>query len=622
MTQAPRDVRGGGERAIVLAAGFGTRLQPLTFDLPKPLVPIWGEPILARTLRRLRAWGVRDVLLNCHHEAGAILSFAAAHGIDGLRVSLSFEPVILGTGGALRRAQWFLDERRPFWLINGDILFDASPEPFRRALRPPGVIAAAMLDAQRGPRTVAHGGGRIASFRDPAPGREGTATFCGVQLVRPRILDYLPADERFFSIIDAYELARRDGFEVRAVLDGEWFWADIGTPAQYIQAHRDLRPDRSCRPFVARSPGARIERGARLRDCVVWEGAHVRSTADLREAIVGRDTQVAGRVGGIVMRADRGLPGVDCATIEEFGWRPAECAIQPFGARGSARDFTRIAGPRGSVILMRYDPAREENTLYTRHARLLADLGMRVPRVWIDRPAQHSALLEDLGDESLLQRVRRIGTDAALPLYERILDPILRMHRDGPRAVRRRRHPLMPPLDARLLRWEREYFAEHFLAGRLRLSASVVRLILREIAHTIRPLLAAPPALLHRDLQSTNVLLVDDDAPAFIDFQGMRLGPDAYDWASLLCDPYVELPEAAIESLRGLLADRAPADLFWRAAIERLAQALGAFARLGACAGTESFADHIPAALRQLRAALDRVGGLPNLRAVVRDLVA
>ena len=106
-------------KAFILAAGLGTRLRPLTLDAPKPMLPLWGQPMLARTLEQLAAWGVEQVLLNLHHAPGPIVRYLAGQPFPHLRISAVFEPVILGTGGALRNAKWFIDE--PFWLLNADV---------------------------------------------------------------------------------------------------------------------------------------------------------------------------------------------------------------------------------------------------------------------------------------------------------------------------------------------------------------------------------------------------------------------------------------------------------------------------------------------------------------------
>jgi aminoglycoside/choline kinase family phosphotransferase len=146
----------------------------------------------------------------------------------------------------------------------------------------------------------------------------------------------------------------------------------------------------------------------------------------------------------------------------------------------------------------------------------------------------------------------------------------------------------------------------------------------RDLRRVGRKLAQAPSVLVHRDLQSSNILLQDGSPrsgrgePWFIDFQGMRYGPAVYDLASLLCDPYVALPGPLQEELVEQYArsSRNPASirgLFWHAAVQRLGQALGAYGRLSESAETEYFKQYIPPAMEMLARAVSRVSDLPAL---------
>lgn len=604
-------------KAVVLAAGLGTRMRPLTTARPKPLLPFWGQPLLFRLLDRLRDWGVREVLINLHHQPELIREALHDHPPRGLAVSFSHEPVILGTGGVLVRARSFLDDE-PFWMVNADIAFDVDPAPLRDRFARGRPLAACWLHAERGPRTVEMKRGVITSFRSPRPGTPGTFTFCGLQLLAPRILEYLPQAEVFSTIVSAYETGMKAGERVAGVNVPGAFWADLGTPAQYLQAHAEVRPA-GRGPWRACGRNVRIARGAQVENSVLWDDVRVACGAVVRNAIVGRGCRVSGVLEGIALRVADGLDPAERELLRAAGW-PASALALPLGARGSARTFTRVRQGRRSAILIRYDPKRHENTLYAGHARFLAAQGFPVPRVRADDPQRCVTLLEDLGDASILNTARAAPAAVLVRIYRRVLDAVLTLHGPASVAAVREKIELGPAFRPRLYRWEREYFAEHMLQNRLGLEPPRIAAILRELQGVGRRLLRAPLVLVHRDLQSSNVILCRG-RPHFIDFQGMRLGPAVYDLASLLADPYMELDEAVQLGLLDYYAARAPDPdgiraLFWPAVVQRLAQALGAFARLGANRDTAAFTQHIAPAWRMMERALRHQPGLPVLRAL------
>jgi NDP-sugar pyrophosphorylase family protein len=130
--------------AFVLGAGFGERLRPMTLSTPKPLMPIWNRPLLAHTLAQLESWGVKQVYINTHWLPDVMRAFIAAYQ-GPLTLHELHEPEILGTGGCLRALKPHL-KGEPFWLVNGDIVFNCSPEPLLAAFEQSGAFAAAWLE--------------------------------------------------------------------------------------------------------------------------------------------------------------------------------------------------------------------------------------------------------------------------------------------------------------------------------------------------------------------------------------------------------------------------------------------------------------------------------------------
>ena len=218
------------KKAIVLAAGFGTRLRPLTCAVPKPLLPVWGETMLARTVALLRGRGVEDIVVNCHYLHGQIEEWCSANSCRAVH-----EPEILGTGGVLNPLREWIGSD-DFYLVNGDIVVDDPP-----ALEADGdgVIGAAAVVAE-GPRTieVEPGSGFVTCWRSPDPGWEGTFTYCGFSVFKAEILNYVER-EGFSSIVEACEKAMMDGKFVKAFTGGNFRWTDAGTVESYVAVNRD-----------------------------------------------------------------------------------------------------------------------------------------------------------------------------------------------------------------------------------------------------------------------------------------------------------------------------------------------------------------------------------------------
>ena len=185
-------------KAIVLAAGLGTRLRPITVSRPKPLLPVRGEPMLARILDMLVSWGVEEIQVNAHYLADQVAAFVADYQggepeAKGVKVSVSREEAILGTGGVLRPLQdWIGND--PFWLVNGDIVVeDLDPEPIEEAFARSGNFAGCWMSEDFGPRTIeADPEGRVCNWKSDDAGYPGTYTYCGVALLSPEVLRFLP----------------------------------------------------------------------------------------------------------------------------------------------------------------------------------------------------------------------------------------------------------------------------------------------------------------------------------------------------------------------------------------------------------------------------------------------
>jgi len=241
-------------KAMVLAAGLGTRLRPLTDDRPKALVEVAGRTMLEIALTRLRYAGIREVIVNTHHYAEMVEAWLRAHAPNDMRIEISREDELLDTGGGLKRAAWFFrepgpDADEPFLLHNVDVLstidFAAMVEAHRKS------SALATLAAQHRPTSrylLFDKDGKLCGRRAgndgptelalPAAGPQALA-FAGVHVLSPRIFSML-REEGAFSIIPAYLRLAAQGERIAQFRADQFYWRDLGRPADVEHAARDV----------------------------------------------------------------------------------------------------------------------------------------------------------------------------------------------------------------------------------------------------------------------------------------------------------------------------------------------------------------------------------------------
>ncbi len=305
--------------------------------------------------------------------------------------------------------------------------------------------------------------------------------------------------------------------------------------------------------------------------------------------------------------------------------------IRPIEKGGSDRKFYRIhCSADQTLILAKYNLEREENRHYVQIAQFLTKNGIRVPEIYFRDPAEGLIWIEDLGERDLYSYqheswlVRRA-------FYESALEQIVKLHSLPESVCLEMKEHLPAEFNAALYRWEQKYFFQNCLGRYFSISESrrkelAALPVLREIA---KHLASLPRVLVHRDFQSQNIIIRNGQA-YLIDFQGMRPGLPHYDLASLLYDPYVDLTETERAELiayyrdlqlkNGITVD-GDFDLKLRlCAMQRLMQALGAYAFLGLVKGHKHFLQHIPNALRSLRAAVATIENLQPLASLLAEV--
>jgi mannose-1-phosphate guanylyltransferase len=323
-------------KAMILAGGLSTRLYPLTKQVPKPLVPVAGVANAEHLIHYLRAYGFDEIAINLHYLADAIVSTLGDGSRFGVRLEYSYEPVLLGSAGAVKQLEGFFG-KETFVVVGCDDLTDLPLDElvtFHRrsdAIATIGLVECEEVD-QYGV-VVLDRNGKIVGFQEKPPkGTERSKLAnTGIYVFQPEIFAHIPADTFYDfgkQVFPAFQSAgeRFYGFDARGA-----YWSDIGTPAEYRRASYDVVRGAFAIPGT-RANGAdltatlgrgveidgpvwigarafvgdmtkivgpsvigndvRIEAGARLERTILWEGASVGAAAVLRDTIVGKDYRV------------------------------------------------------------------------------------------------------------------------------------------------------------------------------------------------------------------------------------------------------------------------------------------------------------------------------------------
>jgi mannose-1-phosphate guanylyltransferase len=239
-------------KAMVLAAGLGTRLRPLTDNRPKALVEISGRTLLEITLARLRSFGIGEAIINVHHFADVVIEYLRAHDNFGMRIIISREDVLLDTGGGLKKAAWFFKQtdESPFILHNVDVLSNIG---LRRMLQfhseQSALVTLAVKDRKTSRYLLFDEQLRLCGRRSGdgwkqeligSPKQREPLGFCGIHVISPRLLG-LMTEEGTFSIIDTYLRLAAQGEKIAAFRADEYYWRDLGRLDDITRAESDLK---------------------------------------------------------------------------------------------------------------------------------------------------------------------------------------------------------------------------------------------------------------------------------------------------------------------------------------------------------------------------------------------
>jgi mannose-1-phosphate guanylyltransferase len=310
-------------KAMILAAGLGTRLWPLTLTRPKVLIPVQNRPLLHWLVEYLWSAGAEEVIVNGYHLSEKLTDYIEAEDFP-IPVHLMVEEILLGTGGGIRNVADFWD-KRPFVVINGDILSSIDLQEILSSHdRSGATVTLGLKDEPRFNGVQVAADGRILSFKGGS--KEGLA-FTGIHVLDSRALAGIPA-ETPISIVDCYLQLISGGAKIMAHLVKEQFWRELGSLDGYLQTHVELfrmqttpvpglqvggepvvhetarlGSDVRFRGMACIGAGCDLSNGVLIQGTVIWDQVQVRAGCSIQDSIVGDGVEVTESMEGTVIAA-------------------------------------------------------------------------------------------------------------------------------------------------------------------------------------------------------------------------------------------------------------------------------------------------------------------------------
>ncbi|MDP7057485.1 MAG: NDP-sugar synthase [Nitrospinaceae bacterium] len=315
---------------MVLAAGFGTRLQPLTRILPKPMFPVLGRPLLSHTFDLLRSANISEAVVNTHHLPDCITDYFANEKPSNLNLHFSHEEKILGTAGGIKKVQGLLGDG-PFILINSDILTDIDLNRViefhkKNNSKLTLVVRQDASPEQYDPIEIGENG-RIAHFVGASSmnllDNTTRVMFTGIQIMEPEIFERIPSGQFCGTTEDVFPKMVEDSVPIYGYLyDG--YWKDMGNRESYLQVNADAldckvklkgipshKPDgplivppvligRNCRiagnsqigPHTVIGPNCTVKNGAVIENSVLWDGVTIRNSTTVKQSVIAANITV------------------------------------------------------------------------------------------------------------------------------------------------------------------------------------------------------------------------------------------------------------------------------------------------------------------------------------------
>ncbi len=636
-------------KALILAAGMGTRLLPYTKIKPKPLFPLNGTPVLKQTIEKLIDAGCTDIIINTHHLHRQIENFIEKMDFSA-NIETRYEPELLDTGGAIKNVRDFMGDST-FFVINSDIVSNIDlnkvwsfhingnwivtlvmhdyHEFNKVKLNEINFITGFKSTKQHNLEETSAGHQACIKIYDSKPksnlpqsdSQEKLLAFTGIQVVSSEIFQYMPPYNKFSSI-DIYDMLAQKGNYVKAYICTDAYWNDIGTINTY---------EKECLLHIS------IKCFNKIYNKQVNNGKYKTPGA----------LPLSGKISDNASLYDTNFnlySIIDKLKIEKLKGDGSD--RKWFRIKISDKFYKELFKPSESLIIAHHgiypeytENSNTDNSCYREIdsfiaiGKMLLSVGVSVPEIYEYDLFSGMVALEDLGDVHFQEIINSLDSkDKIIQWYKKICDNLINFSINGIKKFDSS-YTYQTKEYSRQLIIENEckYFINSFIQGYLKKTIKFDDL--KEIFEFIadNALQYSFAGLMHRDMQSRNIMIKNNNI-FFIDFQGARKGPLQYDLASLLIDPYVDLDTEIrekvlkyctkkINGLTGFNEDKF-IKCFRFCSITRNLQILGAFGYLSMVKGKKFFENYIPIALKTLKTNIkilnhDTNGKLESLEKII-----
>jgi NDP-sugar pyrophosphorylase family protein/aminoglycoside/choline kinase family phosphotransferase len=628
---------------FILAAGIGERLRPITNHIPKPLVPILGKPLIEGIIEKISLVSSGKIGINLHYKADMLKDWAR-NSVFSDRIEFFLEDPILGTGGALKNAEKFLSGGH-FLAHNSDIISDIDFSRLIETHLSEGNIATlATHDYPKYNNVVLDDKGYVidvenagASMPNPDTIARKTA-YIGIAIYSPEILKFLPDGISHTTV--AWLAAAKAGHKVKALDFTGCCWNDIGTPQAYALAIVDalmadgetiyIHPSVKCGDlevdgYISIEKDAVFGKGISIKNCIVLPESRVEK-GHHEHCIIGPafeinldEAEMLGALedNGLILigtgGSDRKYYRQNTEDRTQKTERQSDRTTVTNKQDNSLKDCRTVALPHYStVIIVKYSQSDPDFHRHIEYTKFFRKHKIPVPELLDVNHENMTALFEDLGDLSLYSWLKCKKKEYQIEeMYKKVLNVAVRIHTMAQDSLHE--CPLLQKrrFDYEHFMWESDYFIERFVKEIKGIDIGDNEVLQNEFNRLAQKADSYPKTIIHRDFQSQNIM-IKKGMPYLIDYQGARIGPPAYDIASILWDPYYRLNDGIREHLLKYYAGRMTAvkegfdeyeflESLLICRMQRHMQALGAYGFLSSVKGRKYFLKYVDRALEYLK---------------------